>query len=219
MSPTLGAAPLPGFPRVHLSQGAPACHQLLHQPLSLRLPRPDAGAEATVRGFRSALDVSLEPKRQGPVAKPPPFLRGSTDSALTCQGTRAREALCAVFLTQFWLGRRRSPRTLTRLDPCRHCLERRPVAAQVRASNLLCCRGPSLQLASCSPGGSWRPGGTQQHFLLLGPLCSGALRLAVSATPHHFPPGQKPERRQVGSSWSRTLRKLYIVAASACQPP
>ena len=97
MSPALGAAPLPGFPRVHLSQGAPACHQLLHQPMSLRLPRPDAGAEATVRGFRSALDVSLEHKRQGPVAKPPPFLRGSTDSALTCQGTRAREALCVDF--------------------------------------------------------------------------------------------------------------------------
>ena len=90
---------------------------------------------------------------------------------------------------RFWLGRRRSPRTLTRLDPCRHCLERRPVAAQVRTSNLLCCRGPSLQLAACSPGGSWRPGGTQQHFLLLDPFCSGALRLAVSATPHHFPPG------------------------------
>ena len=63
------------------------------------------------------------------------------------------------------------------------------MAAQVRTSNLLCCRGPSLQLAACSPGGSWRPGGTQQHFLLLDPFCSGALRLAVSATPHHFPPG------------------------------
>ena len=79
MSPTLGAAPLPGFPRVHLSQGAPACHQLLHQPLSLRLPRPGAGAEATVREFRSALDVSLELKRQGPVAKPPRHV--STPSA------------------------------------------------------------------------------------------------------------------------------------------
>ena len=89
------------------------------------------------------------------------------------------------------------------------------MAAQVRTSNLLCCRGPSLQLAACLPGGSWRPGGTQQHFLLLDPFCSGALRLAVSATPTT----SLPERRQVGSSWSRTLRKLYIVAASACQPP
>ena len=68
------------------------------------------------------------------------------------------------------------------------------MAAQVRTSNLLCCRGPSLQLAACSPGGSWRPGGTQQHFLLLDPFCSGALRLAVSATPHQRNPPPLPSR-------------------------
>ena len=63
MSPTLGAAPLPGFPRVHLSQGAPACHQLLHQPLSLLMPFRDAAAEATAPGSKSAHDVSLELRR------------------------------------------------------------------------------------------------------------------------------------------------------------
>ena len=132
---------------------------------------------------------------------PSAFLRGSTDSALTCQGTRAREALCVDFFlthsrTYFSAAApflARPPRAAPEPSPDLTLAGTAWSAGQwqrrFEPQTFLCCRGPSLQLAACSPGGSWRPGGTHQHFLLLDPFCSGALRLAVSATPHHFPPG------------------------------